>query len=156
MPGFDHSARMPTGAAKRPNVRPCGWVQRRSGSTFTALDCAEDYGQNKPREVDRVPSPQRMLLMTISLALTPELERRLKQAAEQQGLPADALAVRLLEQHLPPAERREELVALLQSWIDGDDVAEQQETGEYLVRVLDEDRLSDRKLFPPEMKGVTW
>jgi hypothetical protein len=48
------------------------------------------------------------------------------------------------------------LVALLQSWIDGDNVAEQQETGEYLVRVLDEDRLSDRKLFPPELKGVTW
>ena len=94
--------------------------------------------------------------MTISLALTPELEQRLKQAAEQQGLSADALAVRLLEQHLPPAERRAELVALLQSWIDGDDVAEQQETSEYLIRVLDEDRLSNRKLFPLELKGVTW
>jgi len=94
--------------------------------------------------------------MTISLALTPELGQRLKQAAEQQGLSADAMAVRLLEQHLPPAERRAELVALLQSWIDGDDVAEQQETGEYLIRVLDEDRLSNRKLFPPELKGVTW
>ena len=94
--------------------------------------------------------------MTISLALTPELEQRLKQAAEQQGLSADALAVRLLEQQLPPAERRADLVALLQSWIDGDDVAEQHETGEYLIRVLDEDRLSNRKLFPPELKGVTW
>ena len=94
--------------------------------------------------------------MTISLALTPELEQRLKQAAEQQGLSADALAVRLLEQHLPPAERRAELVALLQSWIDGDDEAEQQETGEYLARVLDEDRLSNRILFPPELKGGTW
>ncbi len=89
--------------------------------------------------------------MTISLALTPELEQRLKQAAEQQGLSADALAVRLLEQHLPPAERRAELVALLQSWIDGDDAAEQQETGEYLIRVLDEDRLSNRKRFPLEL-----
>ena len=94
--------------------------------------------------------------MTISLALTPDLERRLKQAAEQQGLLADALAVRLLEQHLPPAEQRADLVALLQSWIDGDNVAEQQETGEYLVRVLDEDRLSDCKRYPPELKGVTW
>lgn len=94
--------------------------------------------------------------MTISLALTPELEQRLKQAAEQQGLSADAMAVRLLEQHLPPAERRAKLAALLQSWVDDDDVAEQQETGEYLIRVLDEDRLSNRKLFPPELKGVTW
>ena len=30
------------------------------------------------------------------------------------------------------------------------------ETGEYLIRVLDEDRLSDRKLFPAELKGITW
>ena len=29
-------------------------------------------------------------------------------------------------------------------------------TGEYLIRALDEDRLSDRPLFPPELKGVTW
>jgi hypothetical protein len=94
--------------------------------------------------------------MTISLALSPELEHRLKQAAAQQGLSADALAMRLLEQHLPPAERRAELVTLLQSWIDADNVAEQQETGEYLIRVLDEDRLSNRKLFPQELKGRTW
>ena len=33
---------------------------------------------------------------------------------------------------------------------------EQKETGDYLVRTLDEDRLSDRQLFPPELKGVTW
>jgi hypothetical protein len=57
---------------------------------------------------------RRMFLMTITLALTSDLERRLKQATEQQ------------------------------------------ETGEYLIRVLDEDRLSERKLFPPELKGVTW
>jgi hypothetical protein len=55
-----------------------------------------------------------MFLMTITLALTSDLERRLKQATEQQ------------------------------------------ETGDYLIRVLDEDRLSERKLFPPELKGVTW
>jgi putative addiction module CopG family antidote len=47
-------------------------------------------------------------------------------------------------------------VKLLQSWIDDEDIEEQQETGQYLIRALDEDRLSDRKLFPVEMKGVTW
>ena len=42
-------------------------------------------------------------------------------------------------------------------WLnDEDDTAEQQETGEYLIQALDEDRLSDRKLFPSELKGVTW
>jgi len=49
-----------------------------------------------------------------------------------------------------------ELVELIQSWIDADDAEEQKETGEYLVRVLDEDRLSDRKLYAPELEGVTW
>jgi hypothetical protein len=48
------------------------------------------------------------------------------------------------------------LVALVQSWIDSPDADEQRETGDYLIRALDEDRLSDRKLFPDDLKGVTW
>jgi hypothetical protein len=64
--------------------------------------------------------------------------------------------VRILDAHLPSASRRAQAVALLQSWIDGKDAEDQQETGDYLVRVLDEDRLSDRKLFPRELKGQTW
>jgi hypothetical protein len=42
-------------------------------------------------------------------------------------------------------------IELLRSWMetkDEDDAAEQRETWEYLKKVLDEDRLSDRKLFP--------
>ena len=45
---------------------------------------------------------------------------------------------------------------LLQAWIAEGDSEEQRETGEYLARILDEDRLADRKLFPPELKDVTW
>ena len=37
---------------------------------------------------------------------------------------------------------------LLQSWEEHDDEQEQQETWEYLRQVLDEDRLSNRLLFP--------
>jgi hypothetical protein len=48
------------------------------------------------------------------------------------------------------------LVELLQPWIDEGDAQEQKEAGEYLIRVLDEDRLSDRRLFPPELRDVTW
>ncbi|HEX6608861.1 MAG TPA: hypothetical protein VF276_18320 [Chloroflexia bacterium] len=40
------------------------------------------------------------------------------------------------------------LIRLLQSWRDSDDADEQRETLAYLMRVLDEDRLSERKLFP--------
>jgi hypothetical protein len=64
--------------------------------------------------------------------------------------------LKLLERHLPSKNPRADLVAILQSWIDQDDPDEQKDTGEYLIRVLDEDRPSERKLFPPELKGVTW
>lgn len=46
--------------------------------------------------------------------------------------------------------KNEEAIQLLRSWRESseEDQQEQQETWEYLKRVLDEDRLSDRKLFP--------
>ncbi|MEA2599787.1 MAG: hypothetical protein QOF89_779 [Acidobacteriota bacterium] len=94
--------------------------------------------------------------MTLTLNLPLDLEKRLQHEAERQGLPADALTLQLLDQHLPSKEPRGKLVELLQSWIEEGDAQEQKETGEYLIRVLDEDRLSDRRLFPPELKGVTW
>lgn len=94
--------------------------------------------------------------MTLTLSLPPDLEERLQHEAERQGLPADALTLRLLDQHLPSRDPREELVALLQSWIEKGDAQEQKETGEYLIENLDKDRLSDRRLFPQELKGVTW
>ncbi|MBI1904015.1 MAG: hypothetical protein HYS13_23180 [Planctomycetia bacterium] len=94
--------------------------------------------------------------MTLTLHLPADLEQRLVQAAQHQGLSADQFTLRLLDSHLPAKERGSQLAALIQTWIDEGDLAEQTETGEYLVRALDDDRLSDRKLFPPELKGVTW
>jgi len=94
--------------------------------------------------------------MTLNVDLTPELEERLRHEAERNGVPEAECIVRILDAHLPSASRRAQAVALLQSWIDGKDADDQCETGDYLVRVLDEDRLSDRKLFPPELKGQTW
>ena len=64
--------------------------------------------------------------------------------------------MQLLDKHLSAGDRQETLIALLQSWMDEDDTEEQKETGDYLIRTLDEDRLSDRKLFPSELQGVTW
>lgn len=94
--------------------------------------------------------------MTLTLLLSPELEQRLKQEAERQGLSLDVYTLQLLDQYLPPKDRQTEPVTLLQSWIDEGDSAEQRETGEYLIRALDQDRLSDRQLFPPGLNGVTW
>jgi hypothetical protein len=94
--------------------------------------------------------------MTLTIELNPELEQRLAREADRRGIPAEALTLELLKEHLPTKDTRSELVALLQSWVEEGDAEEQQETGEYLIHALDEDRLSDRKLFPAELKGITW
>lgn len=50
----------------------------------------------------------------------------------------------------------EDAIEFLRFLREEDDAEEQRETMEYLIRVLDEDRPSYRKLFPEELKGVTW
>jgi hypothetical protein len=94
----------------------------------------------------------------ITLTLDSELEQRLRREASFQGLSPEEYAVQALEEHVSQADRarREKAIALAQSWIDEGDEEEQRETWEYLVRVLDEDRSSARKLFPEELKGVSW
>ncbi len=94
--------------------------------------------------------------MTLKLSQPADLEQRPREEAQRQGVAAETCVVMVLDKCLPAQDKRTEAVALLQSWIDDIDHAEQQETGNYLVQVLDEDRLSDRKLFPPELKGITW
>ena len=94
--------------------------------------------------------------MTLKLSLPADLEQRLRREAQRMGVAAETCAIQVLDKTLPTHDQRTEAVALLQSWIDDADDAEQQETGNYLVQVLDEDRLSDRKLFPHELKGITW
>jgi len=94
--------------------------------------------------------------MTLLLSLSPELAQRLTADAERLGLTVEAYALQLLSRQTAAKERRAAAVSLLQSWIDEEDAGEHQETGDYLIRVLDEDRSSDRQLFPPELKGVTW
>ena len=47
-------------------------------------------------------------------------------------------------------QRNQAAIQLLESWcnVSEEDAREQRETFEYLKRALDEDRLSNRKLFP--------
>ena len=92
----------------------------------------------------------------MTLNLSPQLETRLSDAARREGLPADQYAIRPLERAVASPDRRAAAVNLLQSWIETPDPQEQVAAGQYLVASLDADRLSDRKLFPPELKGVTW
>ncbi|BAY24669.1 hypothetical protein NIES2100_44640 [Calothrix sp. NIES-2100] len=94
--------------------------------------------------------------MTLTLNLPPELEQYLAQEAQQQGLSVEAYTLQILKDYILVKDKQSNLVNLLQSWIDEGDADEQRETGEYLINALDEDRLSDRKLFPVELKGITW
>jgi hypothetical protein len=94
--------------------------------------------------------------MTLTLDLEPELEQYLLQQANQRGLSVEALALQILVSSILLQQRQAEAVNLLQSWIDDEDGSEQQETGQYLIYALDDDRLSERKLFPLEKKGITW
>jgi hypothetical protein len=94
--------------------------------------------------------------MTLTLSLTPEIEQYLTQKAQEQGLSTEAYTLQLLIEHILLKQKQAKSVNLLQSWMDEEDAEEQQETGEYLIQALDEDRLSDRQLFPIDSKGVTW
>ena len=94
--------------------------------------------------------------MTLTLSLPPELEQYLIQEAQQQGLSVETYAVQLLQKSTLQKEKQLKIVNVVQSWIDESDEQEQQETGEYLINALDENRLSNRQLFPQELKGISW
>lgn len=94
--------------------------------------------------------------MTLFLDLSSELEERLAIEAERTGLTTENVAIQLLDRHLPATERRKKAMALLKAWAEEEEDAEQIETGTYLQRSLDEDRLSNRELFPESLHGVTW
>jgi hypothetical protein len=94
--------------------------------------------------------------MTLTLNLPSEVEQYLLQEAHQKGLSIESVALQLLTSFIVLRQKQTKAVNLLQSWIDDEDTEEQKETGQYLIRSLDEDRLSERKLFPLEMKGVSW
>jgi len=95
--------------------------------------------------------------MILQLTLSPKLEERLRQEAERHGQPSEAVALRLLDEHLPPLdERRAAAIALLQQWMEEDAPTEGAEEDDEFFRHLDASRTSNRLLFPPELKGITW
>lgn len=94
--------------------------------------------------------------MTLTLALPADVEESLTREAVRQGIPLDAYALRVLEQHAQPQPRSHRAVAALQAWRDDATRRDQQEPENTLLQALDADRLSDRPLFPPELKGVSW
>jgi len=102
--------------------------------------------------------------MPMQLTLSPEIDQRLRQEAARLGQSEEALAIQLLNQHLPPpspageptpADRAAKLLALFEQ-LDAARQTAGEELGDDFYRGLDEARTSDRKLFPEELKGITW
>ena len=89
--------------------------------------------------------------MTFELTLPPDLEERLRQEAERRGQPTESVALRLLDEHLPPVadDRRAAAIAMLHRWIEEDAALSPEEASANadVLRALDEDRPSYRKLF---------
>ena len=103
--------------------------------------------------------------MAITISPTPDIEEYLREESKRMRMSVEAYALEILREYVVTKKQaattvdKAKAIALFQSWReseDEDDIAEQVETGNYLIRVLDENRLSDRKLFPPEMKGISW
>ena len=55
-----------------------------------------------------------------------------------------------------PDARAEAVGTLIRSWLEAQDVSEQQATNDCIVAGLNGERQSARKLFPPELKGRSW
>ena len=94
--------------------------------------------------------------MTLTLDLPPNLENSLFQAANQQSLTVEEFVIQMLTSAFTQKERQKKAVSLLESWLSDADIEEQKTTGAYLIEALDQDRLSNRLLFPDAMKGKSW
>ena len=94
--------------------------------------------------------------MTLQLTLPAPLEERLRQEAERQGLSADAVTLRLLEEHLPRPGHVSELTAMFKQWEEEEQTAQDDDPNYDFFAALDAARTSNRKLFPAELKGVSW
>jgi hypothetical protein len=95
--------------------------------------------------------------MTLQLSLPGDLEKRLRQAAQRWGEPTESVALRLLDEHLPPIldERRAAAVAMLEGWAEEAAALSAEEAADnaQVLNALDRDRPSYRKLFTDTLEG---
>ncbi len=89
--------------------------------------------------------------MTMQITLPARLEARLRQEAKRRGQEEETVAIGVLDQHLPPVldARQAAAVALLRGWAKEDEslTAEELAANADVLRAVDDDRPSERKLF---------
>jgi hypothetical protein len=92
--------------------------------------------------------------MTLQLNLPPDVENRLRVESDRRGMSPDAVTLRLLDEHLPPMDQSTGFLALLQQW-QAEEAAmsdEEKASNAEVLRAIDDDRLSNRKLFTTILK----
>ena len=94
--------------------------------------------------------------MSVTLPISADLETRLIEESRRLGITPGEYVVQLVERQLAQQRSNNTKAEMLRSWMHEGDEQEQRETGEYLIQSLDEDRPGQRKLFPPEKKGLSW
>lgn len=93
--------------------------------------------------------------MTLIITLNSKIEEELMYEAQRLGMSPVQYSIQAIVQHLTETRGHGETNTLLESWLIGD-AGEQEDAGEAIVQGLEEERLSTRHLFPPELKGITW
>ena len=91
--------------------------------------------------------------MTLTLTISADLESRLAGEAAALGIPVETYALEVLEQGRDSERRGVILATELQAWANS---VSSEPPSDELLQQLDADRLSDRSLYPSELKGQTW
>ena len=123
-----------TGASKKEFATPVPTPRRQ----FRAMTAVQDIAEGADERVVLVDNAIWLLCARSELHLTNQ-----------------SLAEMASERESPDGHA-EGLGNLIQLWMDEENTAEQRKTLEYLLHALDEDRLSDRKLFPEGLKDESW
>jgi len=128
-------------------------VSRLPGNAFSGRIAVAGFVSNQK---------EALLMVPITIYLPEAIDSRLRRHAQDKGLSSEVIIQQLLEQHLPQVSLNEDAEprvcadAVLEKLWDAA-TKEQEDAGYDLLRALDENRGdSDRKLYPPEFKGISW
>ncbi len=93
----------------------------------------------------------------LTLSLPHELEFGLKREAGCRRVSPEQFALEALNEYVAQSlqHRVEKLREMFRQWNE-EEVDESEALDDEFFKMLDEDRPSDRKLFPPELKGISW
>jgi hypothetical protein len=94
--------------------------------------------------------------MTLQLDLPEHLEQRLREEAQRLGVSADVVTLKLLDEHLPQQAPSTKLLSMFSQWEQEDRLRSEVDQDYDFFEAMDSARTSNRRLFPPELKGISW